>query len=445
MDQRLFQAAWNGDVNHLLHEIQANPSMLHAAALEGGENPLHVACLAGHLNFVATVVNLRPQLCWELNQDGFSPLHIAASCGHVEIVKVLLQVHLDLCLLEGKDRKIPLHLSVAKGNVEVTKLLLSILESVDCTTAQGETVLHLAVKYNQFKVFEHLIQHLKQANKEDLLNSKDLNGNTCLHIAVYKKQYQVVDLILNGGIISKEKMELNSLNKSGLTPLDTLLMFQSEIGDREIHEILVQSGALKAKSLQSLEYTQEQTPNLHDTRPNHSMSRAKVVLDYFMYDKLNEPPTEVRNTLLVILVLVVAATYQSALSPPRGTWQDDFRPSTSNNSSSSATSNTNATLPHTAGQPIMRTYKPTIYRIFLFANFLANNASIFMIIVLTGGFPLQKELHVTVVALLVSYAAGVIGINPGQDFNIALKVVGIILIVWWIMLKVCKGKLFARG
>ncbi|KAJ0816506.1 putative ankyrin repeat-containing domain, PGG domain, ankyrin repeat-containing domain superfamily [Helianthus annuus] len=426
MDQRLFQAAWNGDVNHLLNEIQANPSMLHAAALEGGENPLHVACLAGHLTFVATVVNLRPQLCWELNQDGFSPLHIAASCGHVEIVKVLLQVDLDLCLLEGKDRKIPLHLSVAKGNVEVTKLLLSILESMDCTTAQGETVLHLAVKYNQFKVFEHLIQHLKQANKEDLLNCKDLNGNTCLHLAVYKKQYQVVDLILNGGIISKEKMELNSLNKSGLTPLDTLLMFQSEIGDREIHEILVQSGALKAKSL---EHTQEQSPNLHDTRPNHHRSLAKELLDYFSYNKLNETPTEVRNTLLVIVILVAAATYQSTLSPPGGTWQDDFFPSTLNNSSSSATSNTNATLPHTAGKPIMLIYKPSIYGIFLFANMLAFYTSIHMIFTLTGGFPMRFELHVTVGALMLSHMAGLVVINLGPDSDIAHEVLCTILIV----------------
>ncbi|KAI3683167.1 hypothetical protein L1987_83667 [Smallanthus sonchifolius] len=228
MDQRLFQAALNGDVDHLLREVEANPSMLHAVALEDGENPLHIACLAGHLNFAATVVKLRPQLSWELNQDGFSPLHIAASCGHIEIVKELLQVNIDLCL----------------------ELLLSHLESIDCTTAQGETALHLAVKNNQFKVFQALIQHVKQVNKEDLLNSKDLYENTILHLAVYKKQYQVVDHILNGGVISKEKMELNSLNKSGLTPVDMLLMFQSEAGDREIHDILIQTGALKAGNLQ---------------------------------------------------------------------------------------------------------------------------------------------------------------------------------------------------
>jgi len=192
MNQRLFQAAWNGDVDRLLKEVDANPTMLHALALQGGENPLHVACLAGHLNFASTVLKLRQQLSRELNQDGFSPLHIAAACGHVEIVKELLKVDTGLCLIQGKDRNIPLHLAVIKGNVEVVReLIWSCLDSIDCSTAQGETSLHLAVKYNQFKAFQALIHHLKQVNKEELLNSKDYYGNSILHLAVSRKQYEV--------------------------------------------------------------------------------------------------------------------------------------------------------------------------------------------------------------------------------------------------------------
>ncbi|GKG63662.1 hypothetical protein Tco_0645055, partial [Tanacetum coccineum] len=42
-------------------------------------------------------------------------------------------------------------------------------------------------------------------------------------------------------------------------------MFQSEAGDREIEELLVQAGALKAGNLQSPAYTQEQTAYHSDT------------------------------------------------------------------------------------------------------------------------------------------------------------------------------------
>ncbi|CAH1441076.1 unnamed protein product [Lactuca virosa] len=201
MNRSLIEAAWNRDVNELLKRIENNPFMIHALAWEGSETPLHVACFAGHVNFVSTIINLRQDFSRELNQD-------------------------------GKDRKIPLRLVVVKGKVEVVReLLLASLDSVDCMTARFETSLQLAVKNNQFEAFQVLIQHLKQVNKEDLLNSKDIHDNTALHLFVSMKQYE-------------EKIELNSLNYRGLTPLDMLLMFQSEAGDREIMEILVQAGAL---------------------------------------------------------------------------------------------------------------------------------------------------------------------------------------------------------
>lgn len=192
MNRRLIQAAWNGDVDHLLKEIDKNPSMLHAVALEGSETPLHIACFAGHVNFASTVIKLRQEFSRELNQDGFTPLHIAAACGHAEIVKELLKVDLGLCLIKGKDRKIPLHLAVVKGKVEVVReLLLASVDSVECTTARLETSLQLAVKNNQFEAFQVLVHHLKQVNKEDLLNSKDIHGNTILHLSVSMKQYEV--------------------------------------------------------------------------------------------------------------------------------------------------------------------------------------------------------------------------------------------------------------
>ncbi|KAK1413436.1 hypothetical protein QVD17_35209 [Tagetes erecta] len=412
--------------------------VVHALALEGVENPLHIASLAGHLNFAATLLNLRPQLALELNQDGFSALHIASSCGHIEIVKELLKVNHDLCLLQGKDGKIPLHLAVAKGNVEVVReLLLSSSDSIECTTAQGETSLHLAVNNNRFEAFEALLQHLKQVKKEDLLNLKDLNGNTILHVSVYKKQCQVIDLILNRGVVSKEKIELNHSNKSGLTPLDVLLMFQSEAGDREIHEILIQSGALKAENLQSPTHTKEERSTHHNTTHQHPKSRLRKCIQHFRYDNIRHTPVEVKNTLLVVVILVTAATYQPILSPPGGTWQDDYVPTKENNSSLSdtnntnatkphdtkvnnssrtATTNTNATKPHTAGEPIMLTQDPFIYNVFIFVNLMAFYTSIHMIHLLTHTFPLRAEISIIVLALLTSYAFAMLGLianHPG--------------------------------
>lgn len=197
MNRSLIQAAWNGDVDYLVKEIDDNPFRLHAVALEGGETLLHIACFAGHVNFAAAVIKMRQECCTERNKAGLSPLHIAAACGHVEIVKELLNVDFGLCLIKGKNSKIPLHLAVIKGKTEVvTELLFASCDSVECVTARNETSLHLAVKNNQFESFQVLIQYLKQVKKEYLLNAKDNKGNTILHLAVSRKQYEVskVDL-----------------------------------------------------------------------------------------------------------------------------------------------------------------------------------------------------------------------------------------------------------
>ncbi|CAH1441066.1 unnamed protein product [Lactuca virosa] len=400
MNRRLIQAACSGDVDYLVKEIDNNPFTLHAVALEGGETLLHIACFAGHVNFAAAVIKVRQEFCRELNQDGFSPLHIAAACGHVEIVKELLKVDFGLCLIKGKNRKIPLHLAVIKGKIEVvTELLFPSCDSVDCVTAQNETSLHLAVKNNQFESFQVLIRYLKQFKKEYLLNCKDCKSNTILHLAVSRKQYEVVNFLLNEQVISTETIELNSLNNDGLTPLDMLRRFQSEDADDDIEECLVQAGALKSENLQNPQ--EEERPNLRNTTRENPPSPARQLLDdFFKYNHVRDSPTEVRNALLMIVVLITSATYQPALSPPGGTWQDNSTPSIRNNTISSAT----ATKPHTAGEDIMGSNKPIAYTIFMFANSLGFYTSIHMMYILTAAFPLRLEFNFLIIALVTSYS-----------------------------------------
>ncbi|KAI3739027.1 hypothetical protein L2E82_29382 [Cichorium intybus] len=194
VSKKQFEAAWNEDVDHLLKELDNNPTVVHVITLEGGESLLHIAWFTVHVNFVEEVIDVRHDFSRELNQDGFTPLHIVAACGHAEIVKKLLTVDLGLSLIKGKDGKIPLHSAVVKVVIE---LLLVSLYSVEWKTAQHETCLHLAVKNHQFEALHVLIQHLKQSNKEDLLNSKDIYGNTILHVDVSEKQFEIIQWTFN--------------------------------------------------------------------------------------------------------------------------------------------------------------------------------------------------------------------------------------------------------
>ena len=78
----------------------------------------------------------------------------------------------------------------------IRELILASADSVVDVAARGDTVLHLAVKNNQFEAFKVLVEHLKKFNKEDVLNRKDDQGNTFLHLAVSKKQYEVYPVYL---------------------------------------------------------------------------------------------------------------------------------------------------------------------------------------------------------------------------------------------------------
>lgn len=410
MGSRLLDAARDGNVEILLELIKEDWRILHTVALSGGETPLHTACLAGHLHFVEVVIKLMPDFAWELNPDGFSPLHIASAKGYVEIARELLRIDRNLCMIEGMERRIPLHSAVIKGRVEVVRELIAAnTDTVESVTARGETALHLAVKHSQFKAFLVLVEHLKQVNKEDVLNMKDDQGNTILHLAVSRKQYQVVDLLLNEQVVPKETMDLNSLNKRGLAPLDVLQLFQSEAGDREIEDILRQSGAKRTEELLSptdvanttsqneLNPTNGYSSN-RQSRP-HLASQASQLVDYFKYQKLEDSPGEVINILLVIVILIATATYQAVLSPPGGVWQEDR----------------NGT--NTAGKAVMGSKNPIAYGFFLLLNSIGFFMSIYMIQVLTFGFPMRLELIISMFALVTTYDTSMGAIAPNSALN----------------------------
>ncbi|XP_018728774.2 ankyrin repeat-containing protein BDA1 [Eucalyptus grandis] len=135
MDPRLLKAAQKGKVGLLNDLIQSNELILEEAALQGdGHTPLHVACVAGHSNFVRELLKLIPKLAEKVNPDGFNPLHIAAARGDVETVREILKAGRPqhLCHVKGRERRIP----AAGGEVGALKILLSAApESIEETTA----------------------------------------------------------------------------------------------------------------------------------------------------------------------------------------------------------------------------------------------------------------------------------------------------------------------
>lgn len=193
MDQRLFEASQSGNIN-LLHQLLAeNPLLFHSLALDSAENPLHVASVAGHVDFVKEILRLKPDFGKEMNQDGLNPMHIASANGYMEMVGELLKVDPRLCRLKGRDQWTPLHYAARRGRIDIVReIVMACPESVEDVNIQGETALHLAVKNSQFGAIEVLVKLVREMRKVNILNLKDKHGNTVLHLATWRKQHQVI-------------------------------------------------------------------------------------------------------------------------------------------------------------------------------------------------------------------------------------------------------------
>ncbi|KAL3739002.1 hypothetical protein ACJRO7_020403 [Eucalyptus globulus] len=384
MKRRLLEAAQKGNINELNDLIKSNGLILEEMAIEGAGNiPLHAACVAGHFDFVRELLKLMPRFTEKVNIDGFSPLHIVAARGDVEIVRELL-----------RKRRIPLHYAVVNGELHVMKLLLfASPESVMERTAREETVLHLAVKNNRFDAVVVLVEHLKQNEKEQVINWKDHKGNTVLHLAAAVKNFEVVDFMLK-----YEAAEVNTSNESGLTPLDLSTLLQRGAGDREITEILARTGATHRKersnSPTSISFSADDNDiegaNSHQS-DGEPVTNAPQSLSRSTWKNLNkekESLGDMRNALLIVAMLITSATYQSMLQPPR------FSSNVDPNSSKGFL------VPPTF---VSSHAKDVIYTVVMTANTFGLFVSVQMIVCLTRDLPLKLPLRLCLAAMIQTY------------------------------------------
>ncbi|XP_073152218.1 uncharacterized protein [Henckelia pumila] len=420
MERKLIEAAKKGDVLTLHNLIEGDPLALKATILFEGDSPLHIACIGEYLDFVKVLLSSGPELAAELNQDGLSPLHIASANGNLEIVKELLKVGSQLCFVKGKYGRIPLHYAVCKGRKQVVRELLSCnLECIEETT--------------QFVSFKELVDFVVRHEKGEILKKKDRQENNIFHLAAYGKQYEVFDLLLDENFHYKEIVDhINSLNESGLTPLDVLL--SNGVADRELEEMVRASGGKRFDEMQatlsqqnsmvashnsSHHQPQQQQQQQQQKSRRRSQSASGTLAEYLKFNKSDESPSKVRATLLVLAVLIGTATYQAVLSPPGGVWQDDFWPD--------ANSTIKQPPPHTAGKAVMGTNNPVAYGLFLFFNSMGFFMSLQIIYALTSGIPMGLEIRVSLFALTFTYDTCMTTLAPPGTVSLFFVVISIVL------------------
>ena len=187
-------------------------------------------------------------------------------------------------------------------------------------------------------------------------------------------------------------LTVNAINKSGLTPLDVLLLFPSEAGDREIEQVLRGAGARRAKdAVPSHSPSFESNPT--QPQPNQcETENGDNLVEYFKFKRGRDTPSDARTALLVIAVLVATATFQVGVNPPGGIWQD-----------SNPNGNGTAIPAHHAGRSIMGTYSSVSYLLFVIFNSTGLSVSLYMLTILTSDFPMHLEFEICVIALYFTY------------------------------------------
>ena len=193
MENVLLEASMRGNIATLETLIQNDQLILdRVLATSFNENPLHIAVLRGHLDFVRILLIHKRELANALDAFRCSPLHLASGGGYFEIVRELIKINPEVCQFHDQDGKIPLHFAAFQEHVDIMNVLIQakpglLREIFD----NGETLLHFCVKHNRVEALKVLVKWLGDIGDRDFDNTKDDRSNTILHLAVIKKQFQV--------------------------------------------------------------------------------------------------------------------------------------------------------------------------------------------------------------------------------------------------------------
>ncbi|XP_059657673.1 ankyrin repeat-containing protein BDA1-like [Cornus florida] len=409
MDDRLRVAAQEGNIQLLYTLIQEDPNILDRNMDDNllADTPLHVAASTGNLQFAAEVMKLKPSYARKLNPRGLSPIHFALrSGGDDRVVEWFVSVDSNLVRDKGGDEGMTsLHYVIAQGNVNLLRsFLLACPDSIEDLTTKRETALHIALKYYVPRIFEALVGWLKKVDKEDILNWPDDDGNTILHMAISKNQTQAVRLLLGKKVF--RMIKVNAKNVMGLTALDIFQLPMELDINIEIGDMLCQAKALRGISIK------------HDD-PLEELEKIDKYSSGLGANK------DMSQAVLTVAVLIATATFQAALSPPGGIWQDDRKPV--HNATANTTSPPGGIWfrrgPHLAGTSTMT---PWQFGAFYFWNSVTFYASMSTIRLHTEGHFL---LNISQLFLSATYCCSVLLIVPYTSSYTSFYM-GIFLALW---------------
>ncbi|XP_031253187.1 ankyrin repeat-containing protein BDA1-like [Pistacia vera] len=448
--RRLQNSAAEGDVAALFSIVAEDPYVLERIdEIPFVTTPLHTAISEGNIHFAKEVVNLKPTLASKRDHLGRSPLHLALEAKKLqegrsprdldleekyqELITWLIEIHPELVRVKAKGMVTPLHYAAQiDDEFNLADFLYVCPSSIKDLTVKCETAVHVALKNRSIEAFKVLLGWLRHFDQEEVLIWEDEDGNNALHTAISENQPQAVKLLIR-------YMNVNRKNGKGLRALDIFYDRQQSLNS-EIGQILLGAKARRASEVircrcnvgKSVEKLLIKTffgykKSLVDYLCGELVLTEVIMKHVRLGDRIiNRIPLEAQNVILVVAILTATATYQAALSPPGGLWQDDGDEATNNKTT--ATSNTTNTTHSSKNFPGSLTnliFKArseqiaghmvlgSLYHLnFMLFNTVAFSTSVCTIIIVTIGLRFSQIIGLSTTLIVIAYCFALTETSP---------------------------------
>ncbi|KAG6391096.1 hypothetical protein SASPL_148845 [Salvia splendens] len=395
-------------IDLLYSTIEDDPMLLQKMdKVQFAHTPLHDAAARGNTALALEVMNLMPALGKKLNPQGLSPLHLAVVEGNVSTALALIKLDRKLVCIKGKGGLTPLHHAAAgKCQMELLAgLLVECPESMAVLNNRRQSAVHVALENQNVQAARLLVNWLVIVAKESNLSIKDAHGNTTLHVAArYCRCRESLQLLTT-------LVKVNKANNYGETPLDIAIHYRN--GDAV--EMLKTAGAAPLTTRErGEEHHLPRRPSrmVHYLLGKHANKCAEMLTRaYFFITK--ELTMDMRNTILVVAVLIATTTYQGVLQPPGGVYSAEGNTERRQLGEDAANN-------HPPGRMVMGTTK---YSYFMPTNTLAFISATLIIIFVLPDRAFVVLLQACLVFMCVGYLLALNFISYYNDISRILDIV----------------------
>ena len=218
----------------------------------------------------------------QVDDKGYTALHTAAIYGKdIKVLNMLLKAGSDP-FRKTKEGDTLLGIAVRAENFLITEYLLKkkLFTSIDEVDDLGWSPLHIAAYYNSNK---DIISLLYENGSDFKLQTNE--KYTLLHCAACNNNYELIEYLLR----NKMYIDINQIDSLGRTPLHIALNFSSNLN---VIKLLLESGADYKKKTKEIQIT-----CLMCAASNENLDVLKYVIKNKIYEDINEVDYSKLNVL----------------------------------------------------------------------------------------------------------------------------------------------------